>query len=255
MTNSVLITCEHAGNRVPPPYRRFFAGHEALLDSHRGYDAGALALARDMARAVDAPLFVSLTSRLLVDLNRSPGHPRLYSEATRPVPAEVRGQILRRYYLPHRLRVERHVAGRIAAGARLIHIASHSFTPVLAGEVRRADVGLLYDPARPGEAALCRRWLAALRALAPALKVRRNYPYTGRSDGLAAYLRRRFPAGQYLGIELEINQRHVFHGPSHWRAMRGVVVEALRQALAAEGVADAALEEPGPPVPRSGVIG
>ena len=41
-----LITCEHGGNRIPPRYRDLFAGCEALLQSHRGYDPGALTLAR-----------------------------------------------------------------------------------------------------------------------------------------------------------------------------------------------------------------
>ena len=228
----VLITCEHGGNRIPPRYRPLFAGFEALLETHRGYDPGALALARQMARALAAPLFVSTTSRLLIDLNRSPGHPKLYSEATRNAPAEVRREILGSYYLPYRSRVEAHIADASARGSRVIHLASHSFTPVLDGDVRNADVGLLYDPARAGEAALCRRWQAMLQESAPALKVRRNYPYTGKSDGFTAYLRRRFPPAAYLGIELEINQRHVLAGERRWRALRSQVIEALIRATA-----------------------
>jgi len=226
-----LITCEHGGNRIPSRYRPLFAGFEALLSSHRGYDAGALALARELAKALAAPLLFSATSRLLVDLNRSIGHPRLYSEATRDTSAGVRSEILERYYWPHRNKVEADIAAAVAHGKRVIHIASHSFTPELGGMVRNADIGLLYDPARPGEAELCRRWQAQLRALAPELKVRRNYPYAGKSDGFTVYLRRRFPAEVYVGIELEINQKHVINGGRHWRAFRSWVIEALRQAV------------------------
>ncbi len=231
-TDYFLITCEHGGNRIPSRYRHLFAGFEALLQTHRGYDAGALALARELARTLAAPLFVSTTSRLLIDLNRSIGHPRLYSEATRDEPARVRSEILERHYLPHRNKVEAEIAEAIARGNRVIHVASHSFTPALDGAVRNADIGLLYDPARPGEAELCRHWQAQLRALAPSLKVRRNYPYAGKSDGFTAYLRCRFPAESYLGIELEINQQHVFNGGRHWRVFRGWVIETLRQAVA-----------------------
>lgn len=230
-TDHVLITCEHGGNRIPPRYRALFAGFEALLRSHRGYDPGALAVARELARVLDAPLFVSTTSRLLIDLNRSIGHPNLYSEATRDAPAGVRREILAKHYLPYRDAVETHVTEAIAHGSRVIHLASHSFTPVLDGAVRNADIGLLYDPARAGETELCRRWQARLKAGAPGLRVRRNYPYTGRSDGLTATLRRRFPAGAYVGIELEINQKHVLHGGRRWRALRALVIEALRQAM------------------------
>lgn len=227
----VLITCEHGGKRIPPRYESLFAGFEALLRSHRGYDPGALTVARELARALAAPLFVSTTSRLLIDLNRSVGHPRLYAAATRGAPPAVRREILERYYLPYRNRVEAHVAEAIAQGQRVIHISSHSFTPVLDGIIRRADIGLLYDPARSGEVALCRRWQERLEALAPAMKVRRNYPYTGKSDGFTAFLRRRFPADAYIGIELEINQKHVYRGGRPWHALRSQLIETLRMAM------------------------
>jgi len=230
-TDHVLITCEHGGNRIPPRYRPLFAGFEALLHTHRGYDPGALGLARELAEALAAPLFFSTTSRLLIDLNRSVGHPSLYSEATRSAPVTVRREILEKHYLPYRDEVEAHIAAAIARGSRVIHLASHSFTPVLDGEVRNADIGLLYDPARPGEVELCRRWQARLQAQARELKVRRNYPYTGRSDGFTAYLRRRFPAGVYVGIELEINQKHVLHGGRRWRTLQDLVIEALHPAM------------------------
>jgi predicted N-formylglutamate amidohydrolase len=228
-----LITCEHGGKRIPPRYGSLFAGFEVLLRSHRGYDPGALTVARELAKALAAPLFVSTTSRLLIDLNRSIGHPRLYSEVTRDVPVALRREILEQRYLPYRNRVETHIGEAIARGKRVIHLSSHSFTPVLDGAIRNADIGLLYDPARSGERELCRRWQTELRARAPALKVRRNFPYSGTSDGFTAYLRRRFPADAYIGIELEINQKHVFSGGREWRAMRSQLIEALRLAMTA----------------------
>jgi predicted N-formylglutamate amidohydrolase len=228
----LLITCEHGGNRIPARYRSLFAGFEALLQSHRGYDPGALTLARDLARALGAPLFVSTTSRLLIDLNRSFGHPRLYSEATRNAPAAVRREIREGHYLPYRNRVETHIADAIAHDRRVIHIASHSFTPQLDGVVRHADIGLLYDPTRSGERELCRQWQRLLQA--QGFMVRRNYPYTGQSDGFTAYLRRRFPPGLYVGIELEINQLHFFRSGRPWRELRERVIDTLQQAMAAD---------------------
>ena len=230
-TNHFLITCEHGGNRIPPRYRHLFAGFEALLQTHRGYDAGALAFARELANALAAPLFFSTTSRLLIDLNRSVGHPRLYSEATRGTPDRVRNEIREQYYLRYRNKVEAEIAEAIAHGRRVVHVASHSFTPVLDGAVRNADIGLLYDPARSGEVELCRRWQAQLGVLAPNLKIRRNYPYAGKSDGLTAYLRRHFRAEVYIGIELEINQKHVLDGGRHWSDVRGRVIEAFCQVM------------------------
>src|SRR4029434_4503487 len=86
--NGLVITCEHGGNRIPAPYRELFHDRQALLDSHRGYDPGALIMARALATAFAAPLVVTSVSRLLVDLNRSVGHPRLHSDETRNTPVE-----------------------------------------------------------------------------------------------------------------------------------------------------------------------
>lgn len=226
-----LISCEHGGNRIPQRYRPLFRGFVSTLHSHRGYDRGAMSMARELARALDAPLLAATTSRLLIDLNRSVGHPHLYSDATRHAPAAVRREILQRCYLPYRNKVEAAIAGEVDRGSRVIHISSHSFTPVLDGQVRTADIGLLYDPSRAPERELCNRWQASLKTLAPDLAVRRNYPYTGKSDGFTAYLRRRFPASAYLGIELEINQKHAIKGGQPWRALRRSVLEALHKAL------------------------
>ena len=104
-------------------------------------------MAKALAGAFAAPLVSSTVSRLLIDLNRSIGHPQLCSAATRGAPRELRATIVERYYRPYRAEVERRVRRSVARGRRVIHVSSHSFTPVLDGSVRRADVGLLYDPA------------------------------------------------------------------------------------------------------------
>ncbi|MEO8566574.1 MAG: N-formylglutamate amidohydrolase [Betaproteobacteria bacterium] len=232
MTDSFLVSCEHGGNRIPAPYRSLFRGCEALLDSHRGYDCGALVMARALARAFRAPLVTSTISRLLIDLNRSIGHPRVFSAATRGAPASLRARIAEQYYWPYRLQVERVVRQSVSRGRRVIHISSHSFTPVLDGKVRSADVGLLYHPGRRGEAEVCARWKSSLEERSPQLRVRRNYPYAGKSDGLTSYLRQRFAPVAYVGIELEINQGIVVAGGRRWMALRSVLIDSLRAACA-----------------------
>lgn len=225
-----VVTCEHGGNRVPAAYKSLFVGHEALLGTHRGYDAGALIMAQELSKAFGAQLVASTTTRLLVDLNRSIGHPRLFFEATAAAGPELRSEIVDHHYAPYRGQVENLVAKAIGSGLRVVHLSSHSFTPVLDGDVRDADVGLLYDPSRPGEAALCARWKASLACLAPRLKVRRNYPYLGKGDGFASHLRKRFGPDDYVGIELELNQRTVFGPEQDWKALRVRIVESLKAA-------------------------
>jgi predicted N-formylglutamate amidohydrolase len=229
MHDVFLVTCEHGGNRIPVAYRPLFAAQQALLDSHRGYDRGALALARALSVAFKGTRVSSTLSRLLVDLNRSSGHPQLFSPGIRALPQAVRQTIVAQFHAPYRRRVARLVSQAVARGQRVIHVSAHSFTPVLNGQVRTADVGLLYDPARAGERLLCGRWKAALGQLAPELRVRRNYPYAGRNDGLTASLRRQFTPEAYVGIELEINQGMPDSG-RHLRRLHAVLIESLRAA-------------------------
>lgn len=227
-----MFTCEHGGREVPRAFAALFAHREALLASHRGWDAGALVLARHLAAAFDAPLHASTTTRLLVDLNRSIGHPQLFSEFTRPLASASRQDIVERHYRPHRLAVEADIINRAASGGRVIHIASHSFTPTLHGVPRQADVAWLYDPRRPGEVAVARAWRQALAQQAPGLRLRRNYPYQGRADGLTASLRRQLPPSDYVGIELEVNQA-LLRQRVAWSRLKALLVESLRAALGA----------------------
>ncbi|WP_240475732.1 N-formylglutamate amidohydrolase [Herbaspirillum rhizosphaerae] len=227
-----IVTCEHGGNAIPAPYHDLFRDQQALLDSHRGYDAGALPMAQKLATAFDGALVTATVSRLLVDLNRSIGHPQLFSAMTRRLSPAMREEILAHYYRPYRERVETLVRQAVSEGKRVIHISSHSFTPELDGKVRRADIGLLYHPARDGEVKLCAHWRASLAALAPALRVRRNYPYAGKGDGLTAYLRLRFSASSYIGIELEVNQHIVQSDAAMWTTLGALLPDSLRAACA-----------------------
>jgi predicted N-formylglutamate amidohydrolase len=224
---SLVISCEHGGCEVPLEYRKLFVGQSAILQSHRGWDPGALELARQMARRLGAPLHSSTMTRLLVDLNRSIGHRQLFSEYTRPLKDAERQSILERYYRPHRRSVEADIDDRIARGQSVLHIASHSFTPQLDGDVRRADVAWLYDPRRSDETLVSERWKYALAQRAPDLLLRRNYPYEGRSDGLTSALRKRHPEAAYIGIELEVNQRFVEEGGARWSQLRAKIIDSL----------------------------
>ena len=89
---------------------------------------------------------------------------------------------------------------------KVIHLGIHSFTPVLNGVEREADVGILYDPSRPAEAALAETLIKSIHEFYPQLSIRRNYPYLGKSDGLTTTLRQKFGTA-YVGLEIEINQK------------------------------------------------
>ncbi len=226
----LVLTCEHADHRIPRAYASLFAGAKDVVLSHQGWDPGALLLARLMARRLEQPLLVTHWCRLLVESNRSPTNPRIWSRYTRGLPPEERARILARYWRPHRMAVEGAVATALARGERVVHVAVHSFTPVMDGVVRTADVGLLFDSRRKHESVFARRWAASLRSHDPELRVRYNYPYLGLADGLATALRRRHPASRYLGFELELNQAR--STAPDWRRLGGVLATSLAEALA-----------------------
>lgn len=240
----LIISCEHAGNQAPAPYADLFAGYAGHLASHRGWDLGALPVAEKLASCLSAPLFYTTVSRLLIDNNRSPGHRGLFSEISRALSRSEQELIIERYYLPHRQEILAEVSSAVADGRMALHLAIHSFTPVLDGKERRADLGLLYDSACAKERQLCRAWQAELNRNCPGLTIRRNYPYRGRSDGLTTWLRRRFQASQYVGIEVEINQRRLVKG-SDPAAIADLLALTLSSCLAAP------LVEAKPPFPAS----
>lgn len=231
MTPKLLLTCEHGGNRVPQAYRRAFRGAQEVLATHRGLDIGALAVGRGLAADLGAPLVFSTVTRLLVDLNRSSGHPRQFSEFCRHLSVEERAAVAARYYTPYRTEVESRIAAVIARRRRLVHVSIHSFTPRLFGETRNAEIGLLYDPRRPIEARGASTLHRALLDLDTGFRIRRNYPYTGVSDGFQPYLRRRFATPLYAAFEIEMNQA-VVATPAGRGRMRRALAAALATLLA-----------------------
>lgn len=224
----LLLSCEHGGNRVPREYRYLFGGKQALLRSHRGWDAGALLVARALARSLRAPLLAARTTRLLADLNRSPHNPKVFSEVTRPLARSARARLLDRHHRPHWDRV---LAVASARRGTTLHVAVHSFTPILDGDVRSFRVGLLYDPGRPRERSFAIDWQRRLRDHLPRRDVRRNAPYRGDADGLTTALRRRLPARRYVGLELELNQGAI-SAPAARRALVSVLADSLRSVAA-----------------------
>jgi predicted N-formylglutamate amidohydrolase len=215
----LIVSCEHGGNRLPRPFQKLLS--RRFLETHRGWDPGALDLARDVARASGAPLFYSTVSRLLVELNRPLGHRQILFLS---LPDQTREALLRRYYLPYWDAVEAEVAKGLARGRRVLHLSVHSFTPRFRGVKREVDVGLLFDPRRAPEARLCRQWEESLRDRAPRLRVRRNDPYRGTGPSLVQSLREMLPPQRYVGIQIEVNQKFPRGDARRWEALRTILV-------------------------------
>ena len=224
--DAVVFTCEHGGNLIPVRYKPYFQGQNKLLATHRGYDIGALPVAKALAKEWNAPLFFALVSRLVIDLNRSIGHKTAFSELTRDLEEQERKRIVDRFYVPYRSEVEGWIQKRVKKGERVLHLSIHSFTPELYGETRNAEIGILYDPKRPLESALAKDLHRELLLVQAAYRVRRNYPYRGYSDGFQTYLRKCFGPRHYAGLEIEMNQG-ITQKTSGQKSMTDVFVRAF----------------------------
>jgi len=231
----LVLTCEHASARLPAGYGTLGLP-ASVLRSHLAHDLGARTVARRLARTLHCPYFEGRYSRLLVDLNRSESHPRLVPKAAgklriianERMPRVERERRIREYWRPHRSAAQAKILDCSVAPGLCLHVAVHSFTPVLNGRRRGCDVGILYDPKRPRERLAAGRLCGALRHAGAS--VRLNYPYRGTADGFTTALRRRLSPARYVGLEIELNQSLLTR---QRRNRRRVVVAALEAALRA----------------------
>lgn len=178
-SSSCVLLCEHASNYIPPGYGGLGLPPAKLM-RHIAWDIGAAELARRLSVLLDAPLFLSGYSRLLIDLNRplhAPSSIPEISEATaipgnRGLDETERARRRAAYFAPFHGRVAAHLDRRLALGWPTRVVGVHSFTPVYLGERRPWHAGVLY-----GRAASFAEALVARLAAEPGLVVGANEPY------------------------------------------------------------------------------
>ncbi len=233
MTRSLklIVSCEHASNRIPVEYRDLFAGSQDVLDSHQGWDPGVIELVAAFEKVFQTKVELGQWSRLLVELNRSLGHPKLFSQFTRELSKVRRDQIIGTYYLPYRQSLNQQAQAIEEESGNCLHLSLHTFTPNLKGDVRNADIGLLYDPKNESEKAFAKVWRLKLQEQLPEWVIRMNYPYRGNADGFTTWLRRRH-AG-YAGLELEVNQKYFYRDTTSWRSFSREIAAATKLAVEA----------------------
>ena len=214
----LILTCEHASNKLPAAFKK--AVPADVQETHRAYDIGACSVFRKLVKFAKPEFFCEgKFSRLFVDLNRTITNKSAFCEYYETLEASDKAAAVKAkaqataYWQEYRAAIEKFVESAIKPNTRaakskpsVVHLGIHSFTPVLNGKVRNADIGILYDPSRPLECAYANVIKAEIKRLYPTMKVRFNYPYKGSSDGLTTTLRKKF-GPRYVGIEIEINQK------------------------------------------------
>ncbi|MBL7663890.1 MAG: N-formylglutamate amidohydrolase [Bacteriovoracaceae bacterium] len=220
--NKIFLSCEHGGNQIPAWLKTEIKIPKDVLNSHRGWDPGALGVAKDLAKKMHLPITSHLRSRLVSEYNRSAHHPRLWSEFSAQLPENKRASLLSGYH-KYRAGVCRNIQALLKKTGAAQHFSIHSFTPIMNGEVRDCDIGLLYDPANKAEKEICHQ---LKRSLSTDYKVRMNYPYQGKSDGLTTALRKYF-GRKYCGVEVEINQKLIY-GVTGQKQVANALFQALK---------------------------
>jgi predicted N-formylglutamate amidohydrolase len=174
-----LLVCDHAGRDIPATLGRLGLP-DAAFDLHIAWDIGALTLAQRLSARLEACLIHQRYSRLVIDCNRTPGHPGLIAgvsdgidvPANRdPASGDVRAR-LAEIHAPYHARIAAELDARAAAGLPAVLVSVHSFTPVMGGIARPWHVGVLHGGASAASDAM----LGLLRR-EPDLVVGDNQPY------------------------------------------------------------------------------
>jgi len=226
--SSIVITCDHAANRVP---QQVGGGSLGLPDSqmnrHIAYDVGAAAVCAHLGQMMDAPVLLSNFSRLVIDPNRGEDDPtlvmKLYDGTLIPGNRQINQADLdwrlEHCYRPYHAAYSRLVASR----QRPVIVAIHSFTAQLAGQSKRPwHIGILYGKDRRLAPAMLQR----LRA-EPDLCVGDNQPYIGHLDGDS--IDKHALADRHPNILIEIRNDLIRDdaGQRNWAARLGPILQQV----------------------------
>jgi predicted N-formylglutamate amidohydrolase len=150
--SNFVIVVDHASCRIPRRLKDL--GLPAFeVQRHIGWDIGALAVARQVAAALDAPLVAQNYSRLVIDCNRNPEVPSSIPRLSESI--EIPGNIglteaditARRVEIfdPYHGHVGALLDARSAAGQLTILVAQHTMTNIYHGLQREMHAAVLYN--------------------------------------------------------------------------------------------------------------
>jgi len=173
----VLFLCEHAGRAIPKTLGTLGLNEKALM-SHRGWDIGAEALARNLANRLNAPLILQRYSRLVIDGNRPPGSPESILEVSDGVEIEVNKQLSLHERIAREKAIfapmDQAINDAFSASQRIAAFSIHSFSPQLGGQSRPWHAGFLTRRSISTAKAL----IESLKGQRPSLNLAINKPYT-----------------------------------------------------------------------------
>lgn len=178
----ILLVCDHASCRFPASLGDMGLDPFARR-CHLAVDIGAGPLTEKLAASLGVTAVLAQYSRLIVDCNRQLMDPSAFLEygdgtvipgnrSLRQLDKDLRAEAI---YRPYHDAVDRQVQRLHDLGSGPAFIAIHSFTPVMNGEARPWEFGVLWDT----DARLRDIFLGDLRAAG--YMVGDNEPYSGKA--------------------------------------------------------------------------
>lgn len=226
----LFLLCEHAGARVPAPWGGLGLP-PAFLDTHYAYDPGVDGLTRVLSARLEAPAVLARYSRIFLDYNRFPedwDHIRPDLGGI-PVPANLRISAAERTLRRAIAATPLDQAIRPLLPGRRAVVSVHSFTPVMAGDHRAVDIGVLWRQ----DSGFVRAVLAELhgRAAGLGLRIGDNAPYDWRR--VVAYSLQAHALDRGLPcFYLEVNNA-LFSDPATSETIAALIADVLATALSA----------------------
>jgi predicted N-formylglutamate amidohydrolase len=210
-----VLVCDHASARIPRALAALGLP-EQERKRHIAWDIGAAALARGLAAALDGWLILQNYSRLVIDCNRTLGHPSsivTHSEDCEiprnlALSAQQAAERAARIFEPYHARIRAELDARATKQQKAVLVFVHSFTPVFHGVSRPWHAGVLYHE----DTRLALPLLLALRR-EPGLVVGDNEPYAASPVGDYGLIEH----GERRGlpyVELEVRQDLLGDAPS-----------------------------------------
>lgn len=224
----IVLTCEHASEDYPAPFKRD-PRDERLVGDHWSYDLGAAELTRELAAATGWPAVLSRFSRLLIDPNRPLDSDTLFRDVADGQPVFVnseatdseKAQRIELLYKPYHAAV----AELMSRPEVRMGFSIHSFTPVYEGSPRQVEVGVLFSK-QESEARTLRDAFGEA-----GFDARLNEPYSG-ALGLMYCVEMHAEALGKVSLELELRQDLASDAVMRTR-VAGVLAKTLAEISAA----------------------
>ncbi len=148
----ILLVCDHASHRFPKSLGDMGLDPFARR-CHLAVDIGAGRVTKALAKSLGVTAVVHNYSRLVVDCNRQLMDPSAFLEygdgilvpGNRNLHQEDKDLRASALYWPYHCAIDEQVQRLRKAGPAPAFISIHSFTPVLNGESRKWEMGILWD--------------------------------------------------------------------------------------------------------------